>query len=834
MTRTTFMVGISALAFAASAASAQTTTTTNGDNTDANTGNRVLVSCVAGNSCSVTQTAGQTFSSTGAAIAQSGVQNSVTVMQIGNRQYAQSRAFGDRNSSTVNQRGGFNNTATIDQTSNISGTAAAAAKVNIADVIQGNAAGNNGNNNIAQIGQNRTQGAADTAGFNTSSIHQGTISGGYNNTAVSTQTGTSMSSIIYQYDGAAGAATTRAAIGNSATVTQLVTAQTGTGSSSTVNQSDRGQTAKVLLGGGGTTATTANTSLVNQYNNRVLAGTGGTFTDNAAVDTTVSGNLADVAIIGTQNSSSVRQNGAQNVATVNMLTGGPGNTGATPTNGAAGTAFPANRREGNTVDLSQSGVGNQFVGSTGADRRYDTTLGRGNLATVRQGVADGATGGAANAAGGANANSNARNMYASLYQFGFIDTVTLDQVNNSVGGTAGTSLQSGSSATIAQGSKGSTATITQTGTNIADVTQGLNADKSGGQDMLTLTQTDAGDMPVSGTNPTDPFGNGGTAGSSTPQRNYAATAQYGTNNSGTVVQNSVNASASLFQKQASLNNTSTQRQGTGAANSALTVANQPATATTGASSANLTSYVTQSGMGDTAFVLQDGNNNSANVTQSGVNTSGAAPANSNSTTRVVQTNAYNSATVSQGASGGSTVLVYQIGTGTLAKPNVAFVDQTGRNQYARVIQLQGAGASGTTAATSPQAGIPGDTNFPNSRTAGTAYSAEARIIQTASGNSATVQQAGKGQYGRITQSGMNNVGFIDQQAGATNAVAILEQSGNTNTYSITQTDPGQYFYIVQSGNGNAATGTTITQRAGGTPANGGGFGSPTVVSPANP
>ena len=86
-------------------------------------------------------------------------------------------------------------------------------------------------------------------------------------------------------------------------------------------------------------------------------------------------------------------------------------------------------------------------------------------------------------------------------------------------------------------------------------------------------------------------------------------------------------------------------------------------------------------------------------------------------------------------------------------------------------------------------------------------SAEIRILQQDFGNEAYAEQNGRGQHARIEQSGNRNYAEVNQEAGATNATAVIRQLGNQNAYQVTQTLPGQYIVVTQRGNANANVST---------------------------
>ena len=832
MTRTFFMAGISAIALAAGAASAQT----NGDNTDPNTGNRVVISCTtaSNNNCTVTQAAGTTFSSTGSVNA-TGTNNTSTVNQTGNRQYAENRATGDRNSAQVTQRA-FNNSASITQTGTASANLGAA---NFGVVTQGTTGGL-GNNNTAQIVQVRTAGAGDSASFNNAQIQQGTTNGGFNNQAVLTQNGTALTSFISQNDFTNGGLATS---NNSATVSQTNSA----GAFSSITQNRSGNVASVSMFGGNNTTNTAptpvtgrNVSSVFQGNTQFQAGaTSGTFTANAP--TTASspntGNSVTVAITGLQNNSNVFQDGVQNTVDQSILNGGVGNTSAanaTGTNPGTGAAFPANRPEGNSSTINQSGRGNYAATSIGG--RVTAGGGAGNISTITQNQGDAAVG--ATTLTSTQGPTTAHR--ALVYQRGILDQVGITQNNNNAGGSstgAGTAVQSGSLADVATLSFNSSTTVNQTGTNTARVTQGARTETNGANDVTTITQVDAGDITTTTTTPGQGGGFGGSGGSSTTTatgvRNFAEVVQYGTENTSTVNQNAINASATVFQAVSTRGNQLNVQQGTQAvvANQVAGLsANQSTSQNDAANNTFNTQNVTatvnqnggsQAGQGNTTVnngngvvqalgvtIAQSGRNLTATANQTGGTNSPAGAAivaanNSNNSILIAQANAFNSASVTQAGSG-LVATVEQRGTGSATLQNLVTISQSGGGTTAATANVALARQTvnvGASAANGATAGVPNDQNFPNSRTG--ANSAEIVISQSGTGGSATVEQRGKGQYASLTQTGTTNVGGILQDAAATNAVAVLSQSGANNTYFINQTTPGQYIQVTQNGTSNS-------------------------------
>ncbi len=246
---------------------------------------------------------------------------------------------------------------------------------------------------------------------------------------------------------------------NSATVTQ-----SGIGSSSSLSQRSNRNTARVFMADGGRNTDAAvgsttsnqqrNTSVINQTNSTVVqTGTdssgNGTFTGggfNSSGTPTPGqsnpnvGSNADVAITGQGNSSTVSQDGVLNNVRVSLLNGGGGQvqTGAT---GLGGEALQAGRRQGNSTSISQIGINHSVrVGSGG---RVNNFGGAGSVSTITQG---GATAGPNGTAG-----NIGRNHSATVFQSGTLDTVTINQQNNSgVNTVSGTGFQNGSVADVAQ------------------------------------------------------------------------------------------------------------------------------------------------------------------------------------------------------------------------------------------------------------------------------------------------------------------------------------------------------------------------------------------------
>lgn len=794
MIRTSFLLGASALALVGAPASAQTT-----DTTDAQ-GNRAVVDCPVVNTCTVTNGGAGATQNFGSARVRNGTNNRLTVEQTGNRQTGTLAADGSNNSSTIRQSGN-SNSASVTQTGTV-----ATGFANVGEAFQGN------NDNSATITQARTDTGTitnfsqinqarrdDTGGFVASDLAR-------NNTARSSQNGSNLYSFIIQNDiGGSGLS----ADSNSATVTQV-----GLGSRSNLFQGGRSDVATVYMGGGGENVTTAptrlsqNQSFVRQQNNRIGSNGAGGFTDTATTGAIAGNNRVDIAIIGLQNSSQVDQNGVNNSATISMLGGGVGNTNQ---GGAQAAGLPTNRREGNTSNVLQVGRGNVYAISTGGRSNANPDGAKGNSAAVTQG----------NLGAAPSSVSNAVNMRATIYQRGIGDTVSITQNNNANG--IGGAIQSGSTADVSQLSRGSSVLINQSGTNVADVTQGLNADNvTGGQLRLSITQNDLGDTSASSTGG-DPFGTGASTTPATARANTVAVSQSGTANTGSIFQNTVFGRSTLFQARGSSGNRAEASQGAGQGNSSTNTATGDNGAVTAADSFNLQSDISQSGQGHLARVYQDGRNNTGQVTQSSTDPS----SNDSNVGEIYQARSWHIATISQNGQGLRAAISQSGASGTSANPTRASITQTGEGNRGDIVQSSTSGASDAGA---PRAGIAGNSQFPNARPAGAA-SAEAFIIQSMSGNSAFIQQDARGAYARIEQSGSNNYGEIAQGSGATNSVAILEQSGNGNSLRIEQGEAGQYIRVVQTGSNNAVTSTTEFSNSGG---GGGTVSDPNALVAVNP
>ena len=826
MVRKSLFLGISAAALAAGMASAQTT-----DTTDAN-GNRRIIDCSPGNTCAVDNQVSGNDRNFGSVSARNGTGNNLAITQRGNDNSSTIRANGNSNTGHTRQTGD-DHRASTDQTGNF----------HTSSIDQGD---EDNSATVIQVGAV----SATSASANSSTVWQGTDSSGgsapssdrgENNVASVSQNGSNLGSVVIQsrlsYFEELGFGGFRApADDNSATVVQ-----TGAGSQSNLYQFSRGNIARVNMSDGGvdnSSGTRRNSATIVQYNEFYTLDSNGQLvapsraagdpqTGPAPTHNPLSQNTADIAIIGIQNSAYAEQDGVLNTAIVSMLGGGSGNTGSTsdlsqPGNvGPSGRQLPENRKEGNDSIMYQYGRGNFARLSSGG------LGGRGNKSRIDQGVytnfkvyTEGDLG---------------RDHRALVWQRGVLDSSWIIQENNRRG--PGGAAQFGSFADVAQLSFNSSVYLEQRGTNTGRVSQALNADGTGGDNTILIRQNDAGDLTSSGT-PGDIFGTGGSSGSTTQLRNNVSVSQAGIANGITIDQNARNANAVVWQQRNSRDNSAEIEQGTGgqatAGENNVAQSNHhigpssgggflagpdqvPAeSADTGAGAINLAADITHIGRGSTARIRQDGQDLSALVSQAGTRTSSGVAVDSTNFAGVSQINAWNSATVTQNGFLHSAT-VDQRGTGEAGLRNLVTIQQSGNSHTALARQhatVNPTPAScGTNNVNCPQAGDPSNpTTFPNSRAAGTRYSAEIRIIQTGStsgttspgntGNNATVDQHGDGQYAEINQNGRGNTAGILQGASATNAVAIIRQNGDGNTFFITQNTAGQYLFVQQNGNNN--------------------------------
>jgi hypothetical protein len=523
-------------------------------------------------------------------------------------------------------------------------------------------------------------------------------------------------------------------------------------------------------------------------------------------------NSLDVSIRGVQNRSFVFQNGVLNSATVSILGGGTGLSDAT---GANGEPIESGRIAGNSSTIYQAGIRNRAAVSIGG------LGGRANRSVISQTNVVGGSG----TSGEPGTGGRSAGHTAFVFQRGTIDDVSINQNANSGTVTTGTSTsgtvnQSGSWANVSTLSLNSNVYLEQNGTNSATISLGLDADGLGDNNFSEVIQNDAGDELTSSTGDDPIFG--GSSTSVVGRQNQASVSQAGSNNGITIEQNAVNSRAVAWQRRGTDDNDIDIQQGTGEAIAFLSgrgLTSSSTTTGTGATGINMFANVTQgnasgNSQGNTAIVAQDGRDLTANILQIGIDgeDDGANQA------RIAQTGRRNNGTIDQ--SGVDLfATIEQLGTSSsAANPHVVTITQRGEDNDARGTQASTVTRS---AAGSPAAGVAGNSAFPGAH-AGGARSAEIVIMQEASGNRADVYQQGAGQRAWITQTGDDNVAAIQQEVGATNAVAVINQSGDNNNYLINQTLPGQYLYVNQTGNNNSSSGTFIIRSGAGGPGSEGG------------
>lgn len=275
------MVGISLLALGAGTAAAQTTTNTS-EVSQTGTDNSTAVDN--------NRPGSEQNRST---IIQNGRRNSASVLQIGDFNGSQIRQVGNENLVVHSSRGDANNAESI-QTRDLNRSA-----IRQAGEGQNGSVTQDGNRNLSQIAQGVDAGS--NSNFDTNGFFDplnGTARAGNGNRATVSQVGDDFSSTIRQRASASGVS----AGDNRASVRQR-----GSGNSSNVLQESRGNSATVLQLEGGTTNATRNSTSITQQN------TGATSANNP-----LSNNQANVAVTGQGNSSSVTQNGQNNVARVSQ------------------------------------------------------------------------------------------------------------------------------------------------------------------------------------------------------------------------------------------------------------------------------------------------------------------------------------------------------------------------------------------------------------------------------------------------------------------------------------------------------------------------------------
>ncbi len=350
-------------------------------------------------------------------------------------------------------------------------------------------------------------------------------------------------------------------------------------------------------------------------------------------------------------------------------------------------------------------------------------------------------------------------------------------------------MQTGSLTDVSQLSFNSDVAITQKGTNVATVSQGRNADGTGGHVRVSIQQTDRGDAVV--------------AGVAQKRQNVAAVSQSGTDHQSYVNQSAINAKADIWQKRDGVGNRASIAQG---------LNNDAPDPIAAALSADLAATIHQSGKAAFAQVRQDGTDQTAEIYQASTSAKADPP---DVQAEIVQAGAHNHVVISQAGTALSAI-VSQKGVGTETMRHSASITQSGDRHIARVVQTAEVRVSQADASPAGRADVP------FARSAGS-HAAEAVIIQTGGrggsdasfGNFARIEQRGAGQYARIEQDGRDNYAGILQHVGAANAVAVIEQTGNANAYYIAQDAPGQYLRVQQTGSGNV-----VASRFG--PANAGG------------
>ena len=433
-----------------------------------------------------------------------------------------------------------------------------------------------------------------------------------------------------------------------------------------------------------------------QYEGNPAAPNSSTITQRNAGASGASSNWASVAEQGAAHTSLVTQDGLRNSATVRMQGGGP----------ASGA--------GNQITILQSG--NSLTAGARL-RSLSSGRARGNRATVQQ------TGDSHN---------------ADLYQFGVSDQANLSQSNGANTGTYTTGAVARGQAFISQNSDGDTATVSQRGDNLVDVTQAFGAASA-----VTVDQTDAGDL------------------AGARARNSLIVTQYGVGNATYVAQNAIGATATTWQQVGSSADAIIIGQGTGGTGlSSTTAVSGFASGSQGAGASNLLANVVQASARNSATVYQDGTSLTATVSQYGTGASGLS-----NLVFVSQTGAGNVAVAYQGTGvgpssagdtsggnsstangGGSADEFYFAGGARSAEidilqttlSNSASVYQYGRGQLARIEQSGSSNVAGIV----QEAG---------------ATNATAVIRQSGANNSYYVDQVAAGQYIAVTQTGSNNV-----------------------------------------------------------------------------
>jgi hypothetical protein len=823
MTRSKYLIGISAVALTtaigAGTASAQQ-----------NTNNITCPQNGGVNTCAVNQGSQTNENSSDVAVL-SGTNNFISIDQQNGTLNASTARVSGSNNVVIHQQRGVLNTARTDITGNTN-----------VSIIRQNGTRNSathtitGNNNSATSEQSNGANANGTSNSSTITITGNRISSSVNQNGIAAvPTSANRAVILAQNPGVAGNAADPSA-----------NAQTNQ-----IFQSERGNSATIANSGGTTSRGTggANGSgelraTITQRN--TLFGETGTGTLTLGAPTATSnpstGNQAVIRLSGVAHSASVTQDGVLNNADVNINRGVEGVSQAAGVDAGTGLTVDASNAGmsgGNSATITQTGRANRTLVSMGFPvGQGSPQQGLGNRLILDQ----------------TNVNTTLQGHSSTVYQFGQLSTVSITQTNNNLG--AGGAVQGNSNAIVSQGSFFSSISLTQSGSNDADLNQsgGRGEAESGrpaangtggqsGNNSLTVTQTDTGDLGGSGSTANEQPGAFDPAPSPgvppTAARNFASVSQAGRNNSGTIAQNATRASATLFQRRGSANLVANIQQGTGQG-----FGNLPVAGTGGAAGATrVTARVNQGGLSGLVEVRQDGDDLTATVNQNNTefSTEGRLQANGGAAgtvapvVQISQVGAFNQAEVTQNGSN-STATVDQRNVNTAGNISNVVIGQNGGNaanggNVATARQTRA--ASGTaTIGTGQQTG-PGTTIDPATRTAGNTTTNQIEIRQTNTGtstaggvNSATVEQRGSGQIGRIFQNGSDNIAGILQEITATNSTAIIDQTGRGNRFFITQNDPNSFLRVTQTGANNQ----TVVLGSGG--ANNGGGSTSTTVVPA--
>jgi hypothetical protein len=823
MTRSKYLIGISAVALTtaigAGTASAQQ-----------NTNNITCPQNGGVNTCAVNQGSQTNENSSDVAVL-SGTNNFISIDQQNGTLNASTARVSGSNNVVIHQQRGVLNTARTDITGNTN-----------VSIIRQNGTRNSathtitGNNNSATSEQSNGANANGTSNSSTITITGNRISSSVNQNGIAAvPTSANRAVILAQNPDVAGNAADPSA-----------NAQTNQ-----IFQSERGNSATIANSGGTTSRGTggANGSgelraTITQRN--TLFGETGTGTLTLGAPTATSnpstGNQAVIRLSGVAHSASVTQDGVLNNADVNINRGVEGVSQAAGVDAGTGLTVDASNAGmsgGNSATITQTGRANRTLVSMGFPvGQGSPQQGLGNRLILNQ----------------TNVNTTLQGHSSTVYQFGQLSTVSITQTNNNLG--AGGAVQGNSNAIVSQGSFFSSISLTQSGSNDADLNQsgGRGEAESGrpaangtggqsGNNSLTVTQTDTGDLGGSGSTANEQPGAFDPAPSPgvppTAARNFASVSQAGRNNSGTIAQNATRASATLFQRRGSANLVANIQQGTGQG-----FGNLPVAGTGGAAGATrVTARVNQGGLSGLVEVRQDGDDLTATVNQNNTefSTEGRLQANGGAAgtvapvVQISQVGAFNQAEVTQNGSN-STATVDQRNVNTAGNISNVVIGQNGGNaanggNVATARQTRA--ASGTaTIGTGQQTG-PGTTIDPATRTAGNTTTNQIEIRQTNTGtstaggvNSATVEQRGSGQIGRIFQNGSDNIAGILQEITATNSTAIIDQTGRGNRFFITQNDPNSFLRVTQTGANNQ----TVVLGSGG--ANNGGGSTSTTVVPA--